>query len=135
MQRTHLRKLFSADPDRFKKLSETFEDLLFDYSKNIINNKTLQLLFKLADECGIKDGIDAMFAGNKINESENRSVLHVALRNFSDRTYLSDGQDVMPEVEKVRQHMREFTEKVHFGRLERIHREKNKVHCKYRDWR
>ncbi|HEX8676372.1 MAG TPA: glucose-6-phosphate isomerase, partial [Segetibacter sp.] len=115
MQRTHLRKLFSADSDRFKKFSETVEDILFDYSKNIINNKTLQLLFQLADECRIKDGIEAMFTGNKINETENRSVLHVALRNFSDSAYFSDGQNVMPEVEKVREHMREFTEKVHSG--------------------
>lgn len=115
MQRTQLRKLFSADPDRFNKFSETFEDILFDYSKNIVNNKTLQLLFQLADECGVKDGIEAMFTGTKINETENRSVLHVALRNFSDKPYLSDGQDVMPEVEKVREHMRRFTERVHSG--------------------
>ena len=115
MQRTHLRKLFAADPERFKKFSASLEDILFDYSKNIINNKTLQLLFQLAEECRIKDGIEAMFAGEKINETENRSVLHVALRNFSDQPYISDGQDVMPEVKKVREHMREFTEKVHSG--------------------
>jgi len=115
MQRTHLRKLFSTDPDRFKKFSVSFEDILFDYSKNIINNKTLQLLFQLAEECKIKEGIEAMFSGEKINETENRSVLHVALRNFSDRPYMSDGQNVMPEVEKVREHMREFTAKVHSG--------------------
>ena len=115
MQRTHLRKLFSADADRFKKFSTSFEDILFDYSKNIINNKTLQLLFQLAEECQIKDGIEAMFKGEKINETENRSVLHVALRNFSDRPYYSDGQDVMPEVEKVREHMKTFTERIHSG--------------------
>lgn len=115
MQRTHLRKLFAADTDRFKKFSAMFEDILFDYSKNIINNKTLQLLFQFAEECGIKDGIEAMFAGEKINETENRSVLHVALRNFSDKPYISDGKNVMPEVEKVREHMREFTSKVHSG--------------------
>ncbi|WP_018615651.1 glucose-6-phosphate isomerase [Segetibacter koreensis] len=115
MQRTHLRKLFTTDPERFKKFSIFFEDILFDYSKNIINNKTLQLLFQLADECSVKEGIEAMFSGEKINETENRSVLHVALRNFSDRPYMSDGKDVMPEVEKVREHMREFTAKVHSG--------------------
>ncbi len=115
MQRTHLRKLFSSDPDRFKKFSISFEDILFDYSKNIINNKTLQLLFQLAEECKIKEGIEAMFNGEKINETENRSVLHVALRNFSDRPNMSDGQNVMPEVEKVREHMREFTAKIHSG--------------------
>jgi len=115
MQRTHVRKLFAADPDRFKKFSIGFEDILFDYSKNIINNKTLQLLFQLAEECGVKDGIEAMFSGEKINETENRSVLHVALRSFSGIPYLSDGKDVMPEVEKEREHMREFTAKVHSG--------------------
>src|SRR3954469_602697 len=115
MQRTHLRKLFASDPDRFKKFSIAFEDILFDYSKNIINNKTLQLLFQLAEECSIKDGIEAMFKGEKINETENRSVLHVALRNFSDKPYIVDGENVMPEVEKVREHMREFTAKVHSG--------------------
>lgn len=115
MQRTHLRKLFTADPDRFKKFSTSFDDILFDYSKNIINNKTLQLLFQLAEECQLKDGINAMFNGEKINETENRSVLHVALRNFSDRPYNSDGQNVMPEVEKVRAQMKAFTAKVHSG--------------------
>jgi glucose-6-phosphate isomerase len=115
MQRSHLRKLFAADADRFKKFSLLFEDILFDYSKNIINNKTLQLLFQLAEECSIKDGIEAMFTGEKINEMENRSVLHIALRNFSDGAYMSDGQNVMPEVEKGREHMRAFTEKVHSG--------------------
>ncbi|MCW3106294.1 MAG: glucose-6-phosphate isomerase [Segetibacter sp.] len=115
MQRTHLRKLFAADQDRFKKFSTSFDDILFDYSKNIINNKTLQLLFQLAEECQVKDGIQAMFNGEKINETENRSVLHVALRNFSDRPYIADGQNVMPEVEKVREHMKSFTAKVHSG--------------------
>jgi glucose-6-phosphate isomerase len=115
MQRTHLRKLFTADPDRFKKFSISFNNILFDYSKNIINNKTLQLLFQIAEECQVKDGIQAMFNGEKINETENRAVLHVALRNFSDRPYHSEGQNVMPDVEKVRAHMKSFTEKVHSG--------------------
>ncbi|MDQ6812410.1 MAG: glucose-6-phosphate isomerase [Bacteroidota bacterium] len=115
MQRTHLRKLFALDPDRFRKFSTSFNDILFDYSKNIINSKTLQLLFQLAEECQIKEGMQAMFNGEKINETENRAVLHVALRNFSDRPYMNDGQNVMPEVEKVREQMRLFTAKVHSG--------------------
>jgi len=115
MQRTHLRKLFAADGERFKKFSLSFDDILFDYSKNIINSKTVQLLFQLAEECRLRDAIQAMFDGEKINETENRAVLHVALRNFSDRPYNSDGQDVMPEVEKVREHMKAFTTKVHSG--------------------
>jgi glucose-6-phosphate isomerase len=115
MQRSHMRKLFSADPDRFKKFSTYFDTILFDYSKNILNNKTLQLLFQLAEECGVKAGIESMFKGEKINETENRSVLHVALRNFSDREYLVDGENVMPEVDKVRQHMKQFCQKIHSG--------------------
>jgi glucose-6-phosphate isomerase len=115
MQRIHLKKLFAADVDRFKKFSVSFNDILFDYSKNIINNKTLQLLFQLAEECHVKEGIDAMFSGEKINETENRSVLHVALRNFSDKPYFADGENVMPEVVKVRDQMKAFTTKVHSG--------------------
>ncbi|MEJ7826607.1 MAG: glucose-6-phosphate isomerase [Segetibacter sp.] len=115
MQRAHLRKLFLADAERFNKFSLTFGDMLFDYSKNIINNKTLQLLFQLADECGVKAGIEAMFNGERINETENRSVLHVALRNLSNKEYLVDGQNVMPEVEKVRKQMKQFCEKIHSG--------------------
>src|SRR5215217_9497651 len=80
MQRTHLRKLFASDPDRFKKFSLSFDSILFDYSKNILNNKTLQLLLQLAEECGVSSGIESMFKGEKINETEGRSVLHVALR-------------------------------------------------------
>jgi glucose-6-phosphate isomerase len=115
MQRTHLKKLFAADPDRFTKFSTRFDDTLFDYSKNIINNKTLQLLFQLAEECKVKEGIDAMFSGEKINETENRAVLHVALRNFSESHYTVDGENIMPEVERVRKQVKEFTEKVHSG--------------------
>jgi glucose-6-phosphate isomerase len=97
------------------KFSTSFDDILFDYSKNIINNKTLQLLFQLAEECQVKDGIEAMFTGEKINETEKRSVLHVALRNFSGRPYNVDGENVMPDVEKVRDHMKAFTQKIHSG--------------------
>ncbi len=115
MQRTNLRKLFETDSERFNHFSATFENILFDYSKNIINNKTLQLLLQLAEECGLKQGIEAMFAGEKINETEDRSVLHVALRNFTDSPYFSEGKNVMPEVERVRQQMKSFTEKIHSG--------------------
>jgi glucose-6-phosphate isomerase len=115
MQRTHLRKLFNDDPERFAKFSTTFSDILFDYSKNILNNKTLQLLFQLADECQVKGSIEAMFSGEKINETENRSVLHVALRNMGDRPYMVDGQDLMPDVKRVREQMKAFCNKVHSG--------------------
>ncbi len=113
MQRMHMRKLFESDANRFNKFSLRFGDILFDYSKNIINNKTLQLLFQLAEECEVKAGISAMFSGETINETENRAVLHVALRNFSPRSYFSEGKDVMPDVERVREQMKAFCEKVH----------------------
>jgi glucose-6-phosphate isomerase len=115
MQRTRLRKLFASDPDRFQKFSLCFNDILFDYSKNIINNKTLQLLFQLAEECNVKEAIQSMFRGDKINETENRAVLHVALRNFSDRAFVVDGENVMPSIRKVQQQMKDFCSKVHSG--------------------
>jgi glucose-6-phosphate isomerase len=116
MQRNHLRKLFAADTDRFKNFSLQFNDILFDYSKNIINKKTMQLLLQLAEECKLKEGIDAMFNGEKINETEERSVLHVALRNFSKREYLVDGKDVMPDVKSVQEQMRSFCTTIHSGK-------------------
>ncbi len=115
MQRNHLRKLFSSDPERFTKFSIKFNDILFDYSKNIINNKTIQLLLQLADECKVKEAIESMFAGEKINETEDRSVLHVALRNFGNKPFLFEGEDVMPAVKKVQEQMKHFCNKIHNG--------------------
>lgn len=115
MSRTHMKELFAKDPDRFNKFSLTTQGILFDYSKNIITAKTLQLLLQLANDCNLKEAIAAMFSGEKINETENRSVLHVALRNLSDEPVMSDGKDVMPEVRKVREQMKTFCEKVHSG--------------------
>ncbi len=116
MNRRHMRDLFTADADRFKKFSIQLNDLLFDYSKNIINQKTLQLLLQLAEDCKLKDAIHEMFAGIKINETEQRSVLHTALRNFSDTPILVDGKDIMPHVQRVQTHMKSFTEEVHSGK-------------------
>lgn len=116
MNRRHMRDLFAADPDRFKKFSLVFNDILFDYSKNIINQKTLQLLLQLADDCKLKDAIHEMFAGIKINETEHRSVLHTALRNFSDMPILVDGKDIMPHIQRVQAHMKTFCEEVHSGK-------------------
>ncbi|WP_298298146.1 glucose-6-phosphate isomerase [Hydrotalea sp.] len=115
MNRRHMRDLFAADKERFEKFSISFQDILFDYSKNIINQKTLQLLLQLAEECHLKDAIHAMFAGLKINETEHRSVLHTALRNFSDTPILVDGKDVMPLVRKVLNHMKVFCQQIHDG--------------------
>ena len=116
MSRRHLRDLFAADPERFKKFSLCLEDIVFDYSKNIINQKTLQLLLQLADDCKLKDAIHDMFAGIKINETEQRSVLHTALRNFSDTAILVEGKDIMPRIHKVQDQMKAFCDQVHSGK-------------------
>lgn len=115
MNRKKMKALFAADENRFSKFSIQFNDILFDYSKNIITDKTLQLLLQLADDCKLKDAIHAQFAGVKINETEHRAVLHTALRNFSDSAIITDGKDVMPFVKKVLAHMKDFCSKIHSG--------------------
>src|SRR5947209_6193622 len=111
----HLRDLFRQDPARFEKFSVRFQDILLDYSKNRITGETLRLLLDLAKQADVLGRAAKMFAGEKINTSEGRAVLHVALRNRSNRPILVDGQDVMPEVNAVLKHMREFTEAVRNG--------------------
>ena len=110
-----MRDLFSKDSKRFNNFSISFGDLLFDYSKNIITSDTLQLLQQLAEQCQVKVATEAMFSGEKINETENRSVLHTALRNFSGKPVYSDGQDVMPLVKKVQEQMKSFCKRIHSG--------------------
>ncbi|WP_231910665.1 glucose-6-phosphate isomerase [Candidatus Nitrosoglobus terrae] len=109
----HMRDLFAADAKRFDKFSLTFKDILFDYSKNRITEETLSLLFELARECGLKQWIERMFAGERINITENRPVLHIALRNRSNRPIMVDGEDVMPQVNAVLKQMRKFCDSVH----------------------
>lgn len=116
MQATSLRDLFTDDPQRFSKMHLTFEDILVDYSKNLIIDETLQDLIALANEVELKDGIRAMFMGEKINQTENRSVLHVALRNRANSPMLSDGEDIMPGVNKVLQQMKTFSDSLIQGR-------------------
>ncbi|HWK08217.1 MAG TPA: glucose-6-phosphate isomerase [Puia sp.] len=111
----HMRSLFKADPDRFSKYSLKFDEILFDYSKNIVTDKTLILLRQLAEESKVKDAIEAMFSGEKINQTEDRSVLHTALRNLSGSPVLSDGKDVMPDVLRVLAQMKAFCAKIHSG--------------------
>ncbi len=115
MANVHMRDLFAADPDRFDRFSLRLGDLLVDYSKNRITEKTLDLLVRLAGEAGLRGWIDAMFSGEKINRTENRAVLHVALRNRSNRPILVDGEDVMPGVNAVLAGMRGFSERVRTG--------------------
>ncbi|MGL6355966.1 glucose-6-phosphate isomerase [Aeromonas veronii] len=113
---TRLKDLFAQDPKRFDKFSLTFGgDILVDYSKNLITEETLKLLVDLAKETDLRSAIDAMFNGDKINMTECRSVLHVALRNRSDRPIESDGKDVMPEVNAVLAKMKGFCEKIISG--------------------
>ncbi|MFM5230591.1 glucose-6-phosphate isomerase [Aeromonas media] len=113
---TRLKDLFAQDPQRFDKFSLTYQgDILVDYSKNLITEETLKLLVDLAKETDLRSAIDAMFNGEKINMTEGRSVLHVALRNRSDRPIESDGKDVMPEVKAVLAKMKGFCEKIISG--------------------
>jgi len=107
--------MFRNEPDRFSQYSLRFEDMLVDYSKNIISDETMSLLLSLADECDVKGAIEQMFAGERINETENRSVLHVALRNRSNLPIMVDGKDVMPEVNAVLGKMEEFSAKMISG--------------------
>lgn len=111
----HLRELFAEDPERFKKFSVHFNDFLLDYSKNRVTDKTMELLFKLAEDVKLKTWINKMFKGEKINFTENRAVLHTALRNRSNQPVYVDGADVMPKVNDVLQHMKEFSGQVRSG--------------------
>lgn len=115
LQATHMRELFEDDTERFQKFSVRFEDILVDYSKNILNEEALNLLFQLANDVELRAGIDAMFKGDKINRTENRSVLHTALRNRSNTPVYVDGQDVMPEVNRVLGQMKGFSERLRSG--------------------
>lgn len=112
---THMKDLFARDGKRFEKYSLRFEDILLDYSKNRIDEKVMSLLFQLAEECGLKNAIDSVFAGEKINVTEDRAVLHTALRNRSNTPVMVDGEDVMPAVNAVLEQMKAFSEKVISG--------------------
>lgn len=116
MSRKHMKDLFAADPERFQAFSLCIDQMVFDYSKNIINKKTLQLLLQLAEECKLSDAIHDLFAGIKINETEHRSVLHTALRNFTDTPILVEGKDIMPKISKVFGQMKSFCDEIHSGK-------------------
>ena len=110
-------QLFAENPNRFEQYSLNFADqILVDYSKNAINEKTLGLLRQLASECGLASATEAMFTGQKINRTENRAVLHTALRNRSNTPVLVDDKDVMPEVNAVLAKMKDFCERVISGK-------------------
>lgn len=117
LKNTTLRQLFAADPDRFTSLSARCDDLLLDYSKSKLDGKTLDLLLDLAKAADVEGRRAAMFAGEKINATENRAVLHTALRNKSDKPVLVDGRDVMPDVRSVLDAMADFSEAIRSGDL------------------
>ncbi|MED8728918.1 glucose-6-phosphate isomerase [Escherichia marmotae] len=116
MKDVTIAELFAKDGDRFSKFSATFDDqMLVDYSKNRITEETLAKLQDLAKECDLAGAIKSMFSGEKINRTENRAVLHVALRNRSNTPILVDGKDVMPEVNAVLEKMKTFSEAIISG--------------------
>ena len=110
-----IKEQFSIDSDRHKKLSLNFKDILFDFSKNKITTETLSLLIKLAERVKLAEKTQAMFSGESINTTEDRAVLHVALRNRSNTPIYVNGKDVMPDVNQVLEKMRVFSEKVRSG--------------------
>lgn len=111
----HMRDMFAQDEKRFEKYSLKFADILFDYSKHRLTDETMPLLFKMAREAEIEKWREKMFAGEKINITENRAVLHTALRNRANTPIIVDGHDVMPDVNAVLAQMREFSDKVRNG--------------------
>lgn len=111
----NLKQLFAEDEKRFEKFSLIFEDILLDYSKNRINDTTLALLMQLARECKLDEAIQAMFSGEKINQTEDRAVLHTALRNQSNKPVYADGKNVMEEVNEVLAKMEKFSEAIISG--------------------
>ena len=115
IQGSHLRDLFKQDPTRFDQFSLRFQDILLDYSKNRISAETKALLIELAKECGLKAAIEAMFKGEAINETENRAVLHTALRNPNTSGIKVNGEEILPEVHKVLKQMENFSEAVSSG--------------------
>lgn len=115
MENVSMRQLFAEDPKRADKLSLVKGDIHFDFAKNRINGDTLSLLINLAKETKVKEAISAMFSGKMINETEKRSVLHIALRNFGKTAIKSEGKDVMPDVRKVQNKMKAFCKSIHEG--------------------
>ncbi len=111
----HMKSLFGEDESRFNKFSIAFENILFDYSKNIITSETKDKLIALAKECDLADGIKQLFGGKAINKTENRAVMHMALRNSAEKPIFIDGNNVMPDITEVLNKMEVFSEKVISG--------------------
>ncbi|UCH80646.1 MAG: glucose-6-phosphate isomerase [Nitrospiraceae bacterium] len=112
MKKSHMKDMFLMDPDRCSRFSVSFEDIFLDYSKNLINENTMALLLELANEALLKDAIEKLFSGDKINETENRAVLHTALRNKSGWPVMLEGKNIMPDVQHVLNQMKDVADKV-----------------------
>jgi glucose-6-phosphate isomerase len=110
-----IKDLFAKDANRFSSFSIQSDNILFDFSKNNIDGETLDILIELANECGLQDAINAMFAAEKINKTEDRAVLHTALRNFSGKPIILDGKDIMPSIQDVLTQMKTFCTNLHNG--------------------
>ena len=115
IQKTDLRKMFAEAPKRFETFTRTLDGILLDFSKNLITEETLKLFSDLAAQCDLTDAISDMFSGEKINITEDRAVLHVALRNRSNRPIMVDGEDVMPLVNESLKKIRTFSEAIRSG--------------------
>lgn len=115
IKKTHIRKLFEADSERFNRFHAEFNHFLLDYSKNNITQETMDLLLELANESNLKEAIKAQFSGEKINTTENRAVLHTALRNIDNHPIYVDGVDVMPQINTVFDKMHTFSDAVRLG--------------------
>ncbi|HEY1402068.1 MAG TPA: glucose-6-phosphate isomerase, partial [Terriglobales bacterium] len=111
----HLRQLFADDPARGERMTAEAVGFYLDYSKNRITDETLKLLLQLADESGLRGRIEAMFRGEKINVTENRAVLHVALRSPREASVVVDGENVVPQVHAVLDKMADFSNRVRIG--------------------
>src|SRR5437667_7349155 len=115
IRRRHLRDLFAHDPKRGERMTIEAAGIFLDYSKNRIDDETLRLLVALAEQSALRERIDAMFRGEKINITEQRAVLHVALRAPKDASIIVDGKNVVPEVHEVLDRMADFSERVRSG--------------------
>ncbi|MEQ8470794.1 MAG: glucose-6-phosphate isomerase [Marinoscillum sp.] len=117
IKETQMKSLFQSDPERFSKFSISFEGILLDFSKNRITPETFQLLIELAEEVNLQEAKDKMFGGEKINLTEDRAVLHIALRNQSGKSIIHEGNDISADVNSVLERMEQFTDKLHKGAL------------------
>ena len=113
----HMRDLFNDDINRFKNFHIQYDDFLVDFSKNRITDETLSLLIKLAKEAKFEDWRNRLFSGEKINFTENRSALHIALRNRSNNPIIFNGKDIMPNINKVLNQMKQFSDNVRSGKF------------------